>query len=93
MTQAELGRRVGVSGKQIGNIERGDSYPTTEEFKKFAEIFDCTVDDLMRSNDDPLARNEKIHQELKMLEELGEVLRKKMRDLEEEIATMRDRSC
>ncbi len=45
MTQAELGRRVGVSTPFICEIESGKAHPSLDTARKLAAVFDVTVEE------------------------------------------------
>lgn len=42
--QADLAEMIGVSDKQISNIENGKSYPTFSSFIKLCNALDCNAD-------------------------------------------------
>jgi putative transcriptional regulator len=48
LTQEQLTRAVGVSRQSINSIERGRYIPSLPLALRFAEVFDCTVEDLFR---------------------------------------------
>ncbi len=43
MTQEELGRKVGVTGKQISNYEKGKLTPPTDVLFSLCDVFDCEL--------------------------------------------------
>ena len=47
LTQKELGEKMAVSDKTISKWENGGSLPDVESLNRLAEIFSCSVDDLM----------------------------------------------
>lgn len=50
MTQAELGERVGLDGKHVGKIERGDQKATTlETLVRIAQALEVTLDSLVNA--------------------------------------------
>ena len=49
MTQLELAEQMGVTDKAVSKWERDLSCPDVNSLPKLAEIFDVTVDELMRS--------------------------------------------
>ena len=51
MTQLELAEKMGVTDKAVSKWERDLSYPDVNSLPKLAEIFDMTVDELMRIGD------------------------------------------
>ena len=51
LTQPDLGKLVGVSGKQIGAIESGRTLPSLEVLIRLAEVFRCSLDQLALGRD------------------------------------------
>ena len=47
MTKTDLAGRLGVTRQAVGNWERGVSYPTAANLLQMAELFGCTVDELL----------------------------------------------
>jgi transcriptional regulator with XRE-family HTH domain len=48
LSQTQLGREIGISGRGIGYYETGDRFPKDEELlKKFADFFGVSMDYLM----------------------------------------------
>ena len=54
-TQEQLAELLGVSRQSVSKYESGLAYPETAKLIKLSEVFDCTVDYLLREN----AENEK----------------------------------
>ena len=52
MTQAELAQRLNYSDKAVSKWERGESVPDVAVLKSIADIFDVTVDYLLKSDHD-----------------------------------------
>lgn len=52
MTQAELGERVGVTRQTIAAIEQGKYSPTLETAFRIARVFDRSLEDVFRWQDD-----------------------------------------
>jgi putative transcriptional regulator len=48
LTQEELGRAVGVSRQSINSIERGRYIPSLPLALRFAQVFDCSTDELFQ---------------------------------------------
>lgn len=48
MTQADLGERLHTSSQSVSNWERGETCPDIDTLADLAEIFDCSVDALIR---------------------------------------------
>ena len=47
MTKTDLAGQLGVTRQAVGNWEKGISYPTAANLLQMAEIFGCTVDELL----------------------------------------------
>lgn len=48
LTQQELAIRAGVSRQSINSIEQGRYIPSLPLALKFAQVFECTTDDLFQ---------------------------------------------
>ena len=48
MSQADLALLVGVSQSMVAKWENGINYPTVEVLIKLADLFGCTIDELVR---------------------------------------------
>ena len=48
MTQLELAEKMGVTDKAVSKWERGESVPDVLTLVQLAEVFDVTVDELLR---------------------------------------------
>ena len=57
MTQAELGKKIGVSYQQIGQYENGKRNPKLQTIAKIAVALDVLLLDLV-DTDDPILQNE-----------------------------------
>ncbi|WP_056993544.1 helix-turn-helix domain-containing protein [Lactiplantibacillus fabifermentans] len=53
ITQAELGRRIGLDRSIMNKIENGTRKVSSDELAKFADIFDVTTDYLLGKNNTP----------------------------------------
>ncbi|MDM8534974.1 helix-turn-helix transcriptional regulator [Clostridiaceae bacterium HSG29] len=61
LTQNELGKKVGLSGRAIGNYETGHRDPDTETLTKLANYFEVTTDYLLeRTNQKYFKQDETI---------------------------------
>lgn len=49
ISQSELGEKVGYTQQAVAKWESGESEPNTNTLLKLAEIFGCSVDELIRS--------------------------------------------
>lgn len=47
LTQTELADKMGVSFQAVSNWERGNSMPDISKLPQLAELFDCSVDELL----------------------------------------------
>lgn len=47
LTQAELGKKVGMSQRKISRLEKGDINPTPEEIVKFCKYYKISSDYLL----------------------------------------------
>lgn len=47
MTQTELAEKLNVGQSSVALWETGKNYPTVKKLLQIAEIFDCTLDDLV----------------------------------------------
>ena len=52
INQGELGKLAGVSRQTISSIERGEYNPSVTLVLKLAEIFDTTVEEMFRYEED-----------------------------------------
>ncbi len=50
MTQAEVGKRLGVSDVAVGFWENGKTVPRLPMLQSLAKLYDCTLDDLLTGN-------------------------------------------
>jgi transcriptional regulator with XRE-family HTH domain len=55
LTQERLGERAGVTGKLVGQIERGDGNPTLEVIVGLAGALEVAPSSLMLFEDEPAA--------------------------------------
>ncbi|MFZ5704934.1 MAG: helix-turn-helix transcriptional regulator [Pseudomonadota bacterium] len=53
LTQAELGKAVGLHQTQIGNLENGTRELTFEWARRIADALDCLLVDLLTEKDNP----------------------------------------
>ena len=50
MTQSELAMLVGVSRQSVAKWEAEKSYPEMDKLLKLCDLFECTLDDLVRGD-------------------------------------------
>lgn len=55
MSQAELGAKIGADARQISNYENGKNIPGTETLISIAEVFNVSLDYLVKDNVDNMA--------------------------------------
>ena len=48
LSQSQLAKKLNVSQQSISQWENGTREPSIEMLKKLAEIFGCTIDELVR---------------------------------------------
>ena len=46
--QVDLAKAIGVTGSAVSQYESGKRKPNIEILKKIAQVFDCTIDDLIK---------------------------------------------
>ncbi len=51
LTQTELAERIGCSRQLVSEVERGRSNFSLENLRRLAEFFDCTIRDLLLTDD------------------------------------------
>ena len=47
LSQEDLASKLGISRQAVSKWESGNAYPETEKLIQLAELFDCTVDELI----------------------------------------------
>ena len=51
MSQEELAEKLDVSRQAVSKWETGETSPETEKIIMICDVFDCTMDDLIKSYD------------------------------------------
>lgn len=47
-TQLSLAKKLGVSQSAVAKWENGDTFPRTNILQKMSELFNCTIDELVK---------------------------------------------
>ena len=79
LSQAELGRRVGVSQQAVGQWEKGVNLPEGARLVAVAEALAVSVDELLGQRDLTSARLDGIERRLTLLEALVQDLARELR--------------
>lgn len=58
MTQSEVAERLNVTNKAVSKWETGETFPETTQLIPLSNIFDVTVDELLRGERNPIASTE-----------------------------------
>ena len=85
MTQQELADKLDVTNKAVSKWETGEAFPETAQLIPLSDIFDVTVDDLLRGKEETLRETkqpselpnegqESIHPERKKFRSLGKMI-------------------
>ena len=51
LTQEALAEALGVSRQAVGKWETGATYPETEKLIRISELFDCSLDELLKEGE------------------------------------------
>ena len=51
LTQIQLAEKINVSQKQISSWEKGDYKPNIETLIKLSDVFNCTLDELVKGQE------------------------------------------
>lgn len=52
LTQTELAKVIDVTQSAVGSWERGEAYPRVSKLKELADLYGCTVDELLQEDTD-----------------------------------------
>lgn len=86
-TQSELANKIGVQREQVSAYERGKYLPTTECVLKIANLFEVSIDYLLREDEGKqivqrVIRDKELFQQIEELDSLAEEKeRKQVKDL------------
>lgn len=64
LTQGEVGEKIGIGTEQVSRIERGTTFPSVRRLVEFAELFNCSVDTLVRRGSDLLPDQEALFHDM-----------------------------
>lgn len=66
-TQAELASACNVKQNTVSAWETGRSEPDFESLKKMADIFNCSIDELLGQKEKPVVRDDRLNRKLELL--------------------------
>ena len=66
-TQAELASACNVKQNTVSAWETGRSEPDFESLKKMADIFDCSIDELLGQKEKPVVKDDRLNRKLELL--------------------------
>ncbi len=72
LSQAELGKKVGVSNRAVSKWETGESFPSTDTLLSIATVFGVTLDFFLK-NDEKEVRKKEVEEGMESLRELYKV--------------------
>lgn len=64
LTQGEVSERIGIGTEQVSRIERGMTFPSVRRLVELAELFNCSVDTLVRRGSDLLPDQEAVFRDI-----------------------------
>lgn len=66
-TQAELASACNVKQNTVSAWETGRSEPDFESLKKMADIFNCSIDELLGQKEKPVVKDDRLNRKLELL--------------------------
>ena len=66
-TQAELASACNVKQNTVSAWETGRSEPDFESLKKMADIFNCSIDELLGQKEKPVVKDDRLSRKLELL--------------------------
>ena len=72
LSQAELGKKVGVSNRAVSKWETGESFPSTDTLLSIATVFGVTLDFFLK-NDEKQVRKKEVESGMESLRELYKI--------------------
>ena len=53
LTQLQVAEKLGISDSAVNQWEKGKTFPKTEFLPKLAQIYSCTIDELLNADEKP----------------------------------------
>ena len=66
-TQAEIASACNVKQNTVSAWETGRSEPDFESLKKMADIFNCSIDELLGQKEKPVVKDDRLNRKLELL--------------------------
>lgn len=66
-TQAELASACNVKQNTVSAWETGRSEPDFESLKKMADIFNCSIDEILGQKEKPVVKDDRLNRKLELL--------------------------
>lgn len=66
-TQAEIASACNVKQNTVSAWETGRSEPDFESLKKMADIFNCSIDELLGRKEKPVVKDDRLNRKLELL--------------------------
>ena len=66
-TQAELASACNVKQNTVSAWETGRSEPDFDSLKKMADIFNCSIDELLGQKEKPVVKDDRLNRKLELL--------------------------
>ena len=52
LTQAQVGKKLGITDSAVNQWEAGKAFPNTKRLIALAELYGCTIEDLIRKDEE-----------------------------------------
>lgn len=59
-TQSYIAEKLGVGSNAVSQWETGSRSPSVRNLRMLADIFNCSIDDLLKANDDDSNQEEEV---------------------------------
>lgn len=66
-TQAEIASACNVKQNTVSAWETGRTEPDFESLKKMADIFNCSIDELLGQKEKPVVKDDRLNRKLELL--------------------------